>query len=413
VTSLAKRSLIAAAALVVLSGALRSDDAASPSDTHVRYRVTHLPPLGGSSSLGSSINNRGWVAGRSHLDEGNQIRRATLWRSGQAMDLGTLGGPDRNSNVVWPVKNVIGLIAGISQTDEPDPLEEAWSCSAFFPPATGTGYRCLGFVWQKGVMRPLPTLGGTHGFATGANNWGQVVGWAENKVRDRSCVLPQKLQFRAVVWGPGPHQIRELPPLPRTEDSVSAATAINDWGQVVGISGKCDDAVGKFSANHDVMWERGVPRDLGDIGGGAWNTPMAINAQGDVAGFGNVSDTPNGEFNAHAFLWTREGGMRDLDTLGDDVFSQAYGINARRQVVGRSCDQDFNCRAFLWQDGVMTELKQLVPGYRGTLTIAADIDDLGRISGQAVDATGARVAFLATPSDAEEVDAESGAPTQR
>ena len=168
------------------------------------------------------------------------------------------------------MKNVRGIIVGISQTDEPDPLDEAWSCSAFFPPATATGYKCLGFVWQKGVMRRLDTLGGTHSFATGANNRGQVVGWAENEVLDDSCVLPQQLQFRAVVWGPRPDQIRELPPLPATddtvpgtEDSTSAATAINDRGQVVGISGKCDDAVGKFSAIHAVMWERGVPRDLG------------------------------------------------------------------------------------------------------------------------------------------------------
>ena len=93
-TNLVKRSLIPAAVLSLLSGALRSNDATSRSDTHVRYRVTHLPPLGGSSSLGSSINNRGWVAGRSHLDEGNQIRRATLWRSGKAIDLGTLGSPE-------------------------------------------------------------------------------------------------------------------------------------------------------------------------------------------------------------------------------------------------------------------------------------------------------------------------------
>jgi probable HAF family extracellular repeat protein len=404
VNNLVKRSLIPAAVLSLLSGALRSNDATSRPDKHVRYRVTHLPPLGGSSSLGSSINDRGWVAGRSHLDESNQIRRATLWRSGKAIDLGTLGSPERNSNVVWPVKNLRGIIVGISQTDEPDPLHEAWSCSAFFPPATATGYKCLGFVWQRGVMRRLDTLGGTHSFATGANNRGQVVGWAENEVLDDSCVLPQQLQFRAVVWGPRPDQIRELPPLPAsddtvpgTEDSTSAATAINDRGQVVGISGKCDDAVGKFSAIHAVMWERGVPRDLGNIGGKAWNTPMAINAQGDVAGFGNVSDSPDGAFNPHAFLWTRHGGIRDLDTLGDDVFSQAYGINSRRQVVGRSCDENFNCRAFLWEDGVMTELKQLAPRYADTLTIAADIDDRGRITGQAVDATGARVAFVAKP----------------
>ena len=36
-------------------------------------------------------------------------------------------------------------------------------------------------------MTRLPTLGGTHGFATGTNNLGQTVGWAENTVLDPTC----------------------------------------------------------------------------------------------------------------------------------------------------------------------------------------------------------------------------------
>lgn len=361
---------------------------------HVRYHVTNLESLGGTSSLGSSINNLAWIAGRSN-QPGDETRHATLWRYGKLIDLGTLGGP--NSNVVWPVKNVRGIITGISQTAEPDPLGENWSCSAFFPAATGTGYQCVGFVWQKGVMQPLPTLGGTHGFATGSNNRGQVVGWAENEVRDTTCVSPQVLQFRAVMWQPRKDLIRELPPL--RGDTTSAATAINDRGQVVGISGICDDAVGKFSAIHAVLWDDGEPIDLGNIGGNAWNTPMAINHQGDVAGFANVSVTPDGDFDPHAFLWTERDGMKDLGTLPGDVFSQAYGINARRQVVGRSCDAEFNCRAFLWERGKMHELQKLVvPEYDDVLTIAADIDDLSRITGQAHDQQlGEFSAFIANP----------------
>jgi hypothetical protein len=44
--------------------------------------------------------------------------------------------------VAWPVKNNGGMFAGISQTATPDPLGEAWSCAAFFPAATATGYVC-------------------------------------------------------------------------------------------------------------------------------------------------------------------------------------------------------------------------------------------------------------------------------
>jgi len=390
--------LSAGAALTVAMALTGAAQGGNPNDSEgagqASYQVINLPSLGGSSSVGNSINNRGWVAGRSNLP-GDSTRHATLWKSGAINDLGTLGGP--NSAVLWPVKNDRGIIAGISQTAERDPLGERWSCSAFFPAATGTGYRCLGFKWEAGVMRPLPTLGGTNGFATGANNLSQVVGWAENNVRDSTCIAPQVLQFRAVLWGPRRGQIRELPPLPG--DTVSSATALNDRGQVVGISGFCDQAVGRFSAIHAVLWQHGKVIPLGTLGGVAWNTPMSINQRGDVVGFSNISAADGGDFNPHAFLVPSGGRIRDLGTLPGDVTSQALGINERRQVVGTSCDAKGSCRAFLWDNGVMMDLNEAVrPGYADVLTTANDIDDVGRITGQARDDTKGRVlAFVAKP----------------
>jgi probable HAF family extracellular repeat protein len=390
------KRLIAGSALataLLLTGAQGAGVAATPS-AQTRYHVANLASLGGTVGAGNSINNRGWLAGTSNLS-GDQVQHAALWRNGSLTDLGTLGGP--NSGVLWPVKNDHGIISGISQTAQPDPLGERWSCSAFFPAPTAVGHQCLGFRWEDGVMTPLPTLGGTNGFATGTNNRSETVGWAENTVHDPTCVAPQVLQFRAVIWGPAPGEIRELPPLPG--DTASAATALNDRGQVVGISGICDRAVGRFSAIHDVLWQNGKPIDLGSLGGVAWNTPMAINERGDVVGFANASAAAGGGFDAHAFLWTRRHGMRDLGTLPGDAFSQALGINDRREIVGTSCDADFNCRAVVWREGVITNLNTLVePGYDGTLVSANDVNESGRITGQALDrATGALVAFVAQP----------------
>jgi probable HAF family extracellular repeat protein len=358
------------------------------------YRVANLPSLGGTISRGNSINNRGWVAGYSNL-AGDQSRHAVLWLDESIFDLGTLGGP--NSSVAWPVKNNRGLLVGISQTSTPDPLGERWSCSAFFPAATATGYTCLGFVWEKGVMRALPTLGGNNGFAAAANNRGQIAGWAENTVQDPTCVPPQVLQFRAVLWGPKHDQIQELPPLPG--DTSSAATAINNRGQVVGISGTCDQAVGRHTAAHAVLWEKGTVTDIGNLGGTTWNTPVAINQKGDVVGFASLPGSDPDNPLLHAFLWTRRHGIQDLGTLPGDVSSQANGINDRGQVVGVSCDATGNCRAFLWEDGVMKDLNTLVaPGYPAILTTAQDINDRGEITGRAFDPlTGERPAFLATP----------------
>ena len=378
------RSLLSAAVLFALG-------AHGDAFAQARYTLHNLPTLGGTSSTGNSINNRGWVTGRSNL-AGNQSRHATLWRGDALTDLGTLGGP--NSAVIWPVKNLQGIVSGIAQTGEPDPLHENWSCSFFFPAATRTGYRCAGFRWQDGVMRELPTLGGTHGFAAGTNNRGVTAGWAENTIVDPTCVAPQVLQFRAVTWG-ADARAKELPPY--GEDSVSAATALNDKGVVVGISGICDIAVGQRSAIHAVRWVGGVAQDLGNLGGDAWNTPTAVNARGDIVGFANIA--PGIDFNPHAFLWTASTGMVDLGTLPGDSTSQASGLNNNGQVVGQSCNAEGVCRGFLWEHGAMHDVQGLVvSGDDDYILTANDIDDSGRIAGQAVDnTTGAFVAFVATP----------------
>lgn len=358
-----------------------------------RYSIEILPSLAGTSSAGNSINNQTWVTGRSNLT-GNQSRHATLWRDGKITDLGTLGGP--NSAVIWPVKNRRGIISGISQTNTPDPLGEHWSCATFFPAATRAGVRCVGFRWKDGRMTELPTLGGTHGFATGTNNSGVTAGWAENAVRDPTCVAPQQLQFRAVTWD-ADGQITELPPYPG--DTVSAATAINDLGDVIGISGVCDVAVGQRSAIRAVRWRNGVPESLGTLGGNAWNTPTGINARGDIIGFANIA--PGIAFRPHAFLWTAREGMVDLGTLPGDSTSQASGINESGSVVGQSCNAEDVCRGFIWIRGAMHDLQSLaVPVGNVTLIAANDIDDSGRITGRAVDnSTGEFVAFLASPID--------------
>ncbi|MBV9619063.1 MAG: hypothetical protein JO201_07610 [Verrucomicrobia bacterium] len=360
-----------------------------------RYTITDLPGLGGTNSRANSINNRSWLAGYSNL-AGNQSRHAALWRDGVLTDLGTLGGP--NSNVTWSVKANSGIVAGISQTATPDPLGEAWSSAAFYPGATGTGFTNLGFVWQNGTMRALPTLGGNNGFATGANSRGQIVGWAENTVHDATCVPPQQLQFRPVVYGPKTNQIAEFP-LP-AGDTSGAATGINEQGQAVGISGICDQTVGRYTAKHALLWDKkGKIVDLGNLGAPFWNTPTNINERGDVVGFAGAPNDPDGNF-LQAFIWTRERGMQALGFLPGDVHSEAYGINERRQVVGLSCDADGNCRAFIWESGVMKDLNAFKPAnYTARLEQAKDINEEGEIAGRSLDATGVRRTFLATPNE--------------
>jgi len=391
------RAILAVACAAALAQTALAAPATTQHHGHLRYRITILPSLGGNNSRGNSINDLGIVAGYSKLP-GNAVRHASVWAFGQQLDLGSLGGPAFNSSVAWPVKNVVGLISGISETGEVNPLGETWSCGFFF--AT-SGNICYGFVkslWG-GPMQPLlPLPGGYNSYAADTNNRGTTVGWAENGVHDPTCApeSDQVLQFKPVTWSWGSSQPHELPLI--SGDTSGAATAINDRGQIVGISGECDQAVGRRTAIHAVLWENGRVTDLGNIGGTSWNTPTAINARGDIVGFaGTDPDDLDGIF-THAFVKPRHGPMRDLGVLPGDISSTASGINARGDIVGYSNDAEGNIRAVLWQDGVPIELASLAPDFAGDLVLATDINDFGQITGRGTDPdTGEAVAFLATP----------------
>jgi probable HAF family extracellular repeat protein len=401
------RYTLCALALATVAGCGTEPETHTPSSGPARailpaYQVVKVTAsLGGAQSRGMAINAGGLVAGWSDRPDGS--RRAVIWRNGAITDLGTLGGP--SSTVPWPGLNDAGTVVGISHTSRPDPLHEDWSCDAGgFLPET-TDLICRGFVYDGSNMRELPTLGGNHGFAAGVNNRGQIVGWAETPVHDPTCVDVQVLGFKAVLWEPksGSHgriKTRELPPYPG--DSASAATAINDRGVAVGISGDCDQAVGRFSARRAVLWGKNrKPVRIPDLGGVTWHTPMDINDAGDVVGFSNPPGPgdPEGEFIAHAFLWRNgSASARDLGTLPGDALSEAFAINARGQVVGVSFGGAAGSRAFLWQDGVMSNLNDLVDIAPDVLLSAQDINDAGEITGRVRDGvTGVIYAFIATP----------------
>jgi uncharacterized membrane protein len=98
------------------------------------------------------------------------------------IDLGTLGGPNSfGSNT-----NESGMIVGQAETSTPDPLGEDYC-------GFGTNLVCIPFVWQNGVMTPLPTLGGDNGGANDNNARGQVALGAETAIHDPTCIPPQVL----------------------------------------------------------------------------------------------------------------------------------------------------------------------------------------------------------------------------
>jgi probable HAF family extracellular repeat protein len=339
----------------------------------------------------------------------NLTEHAALWRrdvTGQFVitDLGTLGG--MNGSTGFPQKNDIGLIAGTAQGSQIDPPGEYWfqgSNCAGGPHWEGYKHLEFGFRWQNGVMTALNPIGGNNSIATGDNNLGQVVGVAETATKDPSRVPPQVLDYKAVVWGPRRGEVHELPAYPG--DAIAAAIAINGNGDVVGLSGTCGTPDTTALGVHAVLWRNGSVFGLPGLGGVMNNAALAINNAGQIAG---VSD-PSGDATTYAALW-QNGAITNLGALPGDVMSVANDINAQGQVVGVSCDANFNCRAFLWDKGVMMDLNSLIsPDSPLYLTFGGGINDRGEIAGSAVLKSNPNEApaFLAIPAPAAQIAGDS------
>jgi probable HAF family extracellular repeat protein len=352
---------------------------------HFHYRVFRLGTLGGTSAIANGLNDEGLASGDANL-AGDQTQHGILWAGQHSIDLGTLGGPNSLAN--WP-PNDRGAVAVLAETAKADPLGEDFC-------AFGTHLVCLGFVWHDGVKSAplLPFAGGNNSQPQAMNNRGQVSGYAENGNADPTCVAPQVLQIRGVVWGPR-SQMSELSPLGSDPDSV--AFDINDRGDAVGASGDCGNANDSSTAFHAVLWQNGSPVDLGNLGGAINNVALSLNSRGDVVGFSNLPS----DATFHPFMWRKRTGIVDLGMLPGDAFGFASGINDQDQAVGQVCDASGDCRGFIWQAGVMTDLNNLVSVHSGLYLLSGKwINAFGVIVGMAYDErTGETPAYVAIPDD--------------
>lgn len=383
--------------------ALTATGTSGGTTTDADYAVRALPGLGGNSSRGNGINDWGLVAGFSNRD-GDTARRAVAWFGGRAFDLGTLGGT--NSSAAWSGLSNRGVIVGISQIDAPQTRTDGWSCRQFFPAPDRAKFLCVGAVWEWGRPRALPTPAGRNSFATSANNRRQVVGWMETSESDATCRNPIDRGFRAVQWDLPRGGVFDLPPL--GDDTASAATAVSESGLVVGISGDCDQSVGRHSARHAVRWDRGRVESLGTFASTTWNTPTALTAGGDIiVGFANSAGASPDAPVLRAWLWSRRNDLGctklpgshlcDLGTLDEGGSAEAWGVNERGQVVGTACSPSGTCRAFIWERGSMRDVNELKGDYPHHLFNAMSINERGQITGRAQTSTGFE-AIVATPS---------------
>jgi probable HAF family extracellular repeat protein len=176
------------------------------------------------------------------------------------------------------------------------------------------------------------------------------------------------------------------------EDSLYDLTGHMDYVQPSYAYGVNDrqQVAGEYTGRAFVMTDDAVT-DLGVLPGHAASAARAINNQGQVVGL-----STNAEGVARAFVWSLAG-MRDLGTLPRDAASEALAINVFGIIVGRSGAADWSAsRATVWHNGVAIDLNARVrePGW--TLTRATGINDAGQIVGVGLH-NGQTRAFLLTP----------------
>jgi len=241
------------------------------------------------------------------------------------------------------------------------------------------------FVWSDGNLVPLPTLpngntGGGGSNALGINDSGLVIGISND---GRVSPYNGKLYNHAVTWTRG--KIHRLPGLGGSD---SGANFVNDWGLVVGYAyNSTPDPYSYYGTQlHATTWRNGKIRDLGTLGGTdsqAW----AANASGQVIGIAFLNTPPEPPFNQpqdDAFLWSN-GVMTDLGTLGG-AFSTPSGINRSGQVTVISFDSTNQfVQSFLWTNGSKTPLTSL----GGDFVEATTLNDSGTIVGANTDAADA------------------------
>ena len=357
------------------------------------YKVTDLGTMNnGNLGCAMNLNNKGWTEIMyGTLDPfsdslfGVLVQgRAAIAVDGLKIDLVTLGG--KNSWMNWGQINERGQVVGMAETSVPDPDGE--DICGF-----GTGLTCSPFLWQKGHMSALPTVGGNNGNASAINNRGEIAGSAETSIVDPGC--PPGPPFKTtlpVLWEKG-----EAQPLPTVgSDPDGVAYGINDQGQAVGYSGTCTAAL------HAVLWQNGTATPLPDLGFPRSNLAWALNNQGEIVGQVRSADGTT----KYATLW-QNGTMTNLGLLPGDFGASASGINSRGQVVGSAWDSNFNwSHGFIWQNGVLTDLNTLFPANSNLYVVMANkINERGQISGMALVLSGPHAgkeihAFLATPVDA-------------
>jgi probable HAF family extracellular repeat protein len=321
------------AAAGLLAGLVLMVPAGAPAATST-YTITDLGSLGYGVTRSLAINANGQVTGYSYTAAEFQITcpprqydqqkkcfehpyHAFLWSNGTMTDLGTLGGHFSKGLSI----NLSGEVVGSADK------------------TTGSD----SFLWNGKSMVDIGAVG-----ASGINDSGQIAATCGPNPGEHACLdsngkstqLPNPTTFAA---------------------GDCSGSSINSSGEIIG---NCDDT---SSDLHAVLWQNGLPTDLGTLGG-PQASAAAINNLGQVVGWAQTNSDAD-----HGFLWSNG----KLTDLGLNFFPAA--VNDKGAVVGGN---------EIYSNGALRDLDTLIPaGSPYQIAYATGINDNGQIVADAYDTT--------------------------
>jgi probable HAF family extracellular repeat protein len=306
---------------------------------HPVYAVTQLAPVVGENSRPAALNDAGQVVGNSpsgpwvYDTKTNTVRRLVA------------AGDTRSF-----------IARGIAANGDVVGYE-----------ARGSSRRAVLFPARGGVI-DLGIGNGDYSTANVVNGSGRIVGdWVTGEG-----------EYHA--FAAGPQGFVDIGTLGGIE---SLTFAMNEPGQVTG------QAQLASGPRHAFLWD-GKLHDLGSLGGN-FSRGQAINRLGQVAGMSTL--TPSDDDLIHAVVWDGSG-MRDLGVLPGLPWVSATGINDAGVVVGNvynklyadpDADPDepanahYDSRAYVFRDGAMWDLNELIPDLHLRLRTSLGINDAGQI----------------------------------
>jgi len=225
------------------------------------------------------------------------------------------------------------------------------------------------YLVRAGVPIALQSIPDNPFNARSLNNHGVVVG----------SFMQSYLLSYAASWSNG--IVQRI-----SNDRAQIAHDINDAGIAVGTTSEND-----FSFIMAAMFRDGHTIPLGTLPGYYSSDAAAINSRGEIVGRAYSSE------GVHTFV-VRAGTMIDLGAPPGATTVYGNALNNLGHVVGYSWDGRRRERAFLYADGVMRDLNELVkPNTGWTFLIATGINDKGQIAAVGQINGGPPTAFLLTP----------------